>query len=725
MIRLHRYLNVSLLDAPVKVEFETVLREYYALGTSPRHQRHNPAGDYWAKYGDRAKRLLVPSSDDKCDYCELGGSRHELEIDHFRPLMAAGDLEGHASPDHYGWLAFDTKNLYSACKPCIRAKRQIFPVEGPRGQPFETVASLRRNERALLLDPRADEPALHLRFVENGTVEPMTDRGDVTIKVLNLNRNDLQKRRSEVWQRIQFTWHQLLENGATAPGRSAAITSMARDQAPHAAVARAFLAQVSGRSAPPPPAPRRSIPSPPRPSRPLSELIESEATAEEFRLAARPLHSASFRNFRVLRDLRLQFPEPSSGKAPWLMLLGENAVGKSSILQGIGLALAGADEARRWARAEDLLTQKEDEGSIELRFWDNDQPVKLSFARGVPDFGGTRRPSAIMLGYGALRYPTPRTRRANGGGQARFTRLGPLMGPVARIPHPARWLADLGSDDFDIVASALRQVLPVGRDGTMFRRGRRIYFDFGGEARPLAELSAGYQAVVGMTVDIVRVLFERWNSLFDAAAIVLIDEIDAHLHPRWKMRIVKSFREAFPAVQFIASTHDPLVLRGLRNGEVALLRRYPLDPFEAGAEPSDNAESETPEEPRIEVEQDLPPIEGVPVDQLLTSRHFGLRSTLDPELEAQFNEYYHLQSLPETPERLARIADLKTALAGKRLLGRDQREQLLLEAADLYIARQSGALRRLEQENLKQSTLTRLQKIWDRSAGGETAGDQA
>jgi len=76
-----------------------------------------------------------------------------------------------------------------------------------------------------------------------------------------------------------------------------------------------------------------------------------------------------------------------------------------------------------------------------------------------------------------------------------------------------------------------------------------------------------------MACAIMKMLFERWDNLTSASAIVLIDELDAHLHPRWKMRIVSSLRKAFPQVQFIASTHDPLVLRGIRNNEVAVLRR--------------------------------------------------------------------------------------------------------------------------------------------------------
>jgi len=204
-------------------------------------------------------------------------------------------------------------------------------------------------------------------------------------------------------------------------------------------------------------------------------------------------------------------------------------------------------------------------------------------------------------------------------------------------------------------------------------------------------MSAGYQTVVAVAADIMRLLMERWQALESATAIVLVDELDAHLHPRWKMRIVRSLRDAFPSVQFIASTHDPLLLRGLRNGEVALLRRDP----DAGAV----------------ADRDLPPIEGMQVDELLTSRHFGLDSTLDPDTEALFDEYYHLLSLPSDASVKRRIDELRIRLGDKESLGRNQRENAMLAAARAFIAAPAptGGVERA----LKTGTVSRLQAILD------------
>jgi predicted ATP-dependent endonuclease of OLD family len=51
----------------------------------------------------------------------------------------------------------------------------------------------------------------------------------------------------------------------------------------------------------------------------------------------------------------------------------------------------------------------------------------------------------------------------------------------------------------------------------------------------------------------------------DGYALVLIDEVDAHMHPRWQQVLVRRLKQVFPNVQFIASTHSPLIVGGLES----------------------------------------------------------------------------------------------------------------------------------------------------------------
>lgn len=90
---------------------------------------------------------------------------------------------------------------------------------------------------------------------------------------------------------------------------------------------------------------------------------------------------------------------------------------------------------------------------------------------------------------------------------------------------------------------------------------------------PFNSLSDGYRNMVGMVADIAHRAARLNPHLGKYAAektkgVVLIDEIDLHLHPKWQRRVVMDLKRAFPEIQFIASTHSPFILQSLGPGEV-------------------------------------------------------------------------------------------------------------------------------------------------------------
>jgi hypothetical protein len=62
--------------------------------------------------------------------------------------------------------------------------------------------------------------------------------------------------------------------------------------------------------------------------------------------------------------------------------------------------------------------------------------------------------------------------------------------------------------------------------------------------------------------------------------IVLIDELDLHLHPQWQRRVVSDLRRLFPKVQFIATTHSPFIVQTLQQGELIPLEGQPVSEFQ-------------------------------------------------------------------------------------------------------------------------------------------------
>jgi len=72
-------------------------------------------------------------------------------------------------------------------------------------------------------------------------------------------------------------------------------------------------------------------------------------------------------------------------------------------------------------------------------------------------------------------------------------------------------------------------------------------FQLDGNASPLDRLSDGYKTTVAIGVDIMREMLRYWPCLEAARGVVLIDEVEAHLHPRWKMRIMQKVAQRVAA----------------------------------------------------------------------------------------------------------------------------------------------------------------------------------
>jgi hypothetical protein len=113
------------------------------------------------------------------------------------------------------------------------------------------------------------------------------------------------------------------------------------------------------------------------------------------------------------------------------------------------------------------------------------------------------------------------------------------------------------------------------------------FVDANGFKLPVQNLSDGYRSVLSMTFELVRQmaltfghtrLFSPDSTQVLPPGVVIIDEVDAHLHPTWQRTIGVWFRKHFPNVQFIVSTHSPLICQAAEVGSVFRLPRPGADP---------------------------------------------------------------------------------------------------------------------------------------------------
>jgi uncharacterized protein (TIGR02646 family) len=723
-----------------RYEIELLLRrdaEYLAQRRMPFQQ------DIWSGTREALDDLFRG----KCAYCETSVSKGNFDhIDHFRPFQGAEDLDGNTSHLHYSWLAYEWDNLFLTCPICTRSssigpgsrigKGSRFPVEGPRAPLLSSLSTCRQVEQPLLIDPCHDNPEHHLKFNEGGICESLTPKGKVTIELLGLNRVQLVKARREAAQQMQ----RLLQNyilhydtlGNETDMRAALIEALG-GKAEYTATRRAVFEHMrknfepgakrgSSLTADLDELEKKYLPrkTPPvighlSPIQVPQKLLFARELAvppdfDDPRLPLPPFAHDSIRrieisDFKAIESLDLVIPD-GKREIGALALLGENATGKSSILEAISLALLGTAEiAKLKLKGTRFLRREHDESDtvparhpaqIKLHRRGSGEPIVLSIdVRG--QFSGTEYSSMVVLAFGPRRFFSEWKHQRSAGPHSRVTTL---FRPHVALTNPRQWLLHCSEKRFSAAVRALRPLMLLPGDGRVKRRtGHRhqdILFHFGEEREePLRRFSEGYRTVVATAVDVMREMLDYWGNLEDARGVVLIDEIDTHLHPRWKMRIISRLRQAMPQVQFIVTTHDPLCLRGFYDGEVKVMRRGPEG---------------------IESVQNLPSVQGLSVGQLLTSDYFGLASTEDPELETKLRRYVELASNPNRdPQEEEELARHREFTQSKLQLGGSPDEQFVYETIDAYLVRRKEVLPR-QREGVKRDAMEKVLRLWEDSA---------
>lgn len=162
----------------------------------------------------------------------------------------------------------------------------------------------------------------------------------------------------------------------------------------------------------------------------------------------------------------------------------------------------------------------------------------------------------------------------------------------------------------------------------------------------LEQLSEGYKIVIAMVADLAARMAEANPEMpnpLEAKGIVLIDEVDLHLHPKWQRNILKDLHRVFPNVQFIVSTHSPIIVVGAAEiAQVVNLNSI-----------SNNADDIV---PNVAVSN---------VGQVLLSELFGLKSLQSPEWDDKIYERDTILAKAElTPEDEERLSQLDEEMKG-------------------------------------------------------------
>ncbi|MDO9230045.1 MAG: AAA family ATPase [Syntrophales bacterium] len=407
----------------------------------------------------------------------------------------------------------------------------------------------------------------------------------------------------------------------------------------------------------------------------------------------------------------------------WITLLSENGCGKSTVLQSLALLLAGPEGAQKLApRPVGWLRDEEQPGKLSIKIHQSDNdPGQYGSEKITRSFGYTffltgGKPLSIRnkvytepgihesaerrltwlrqnafvskglgwfaVGYGAFRRLTRKSEIIVPSlePQARYTNFFTQFDEDQPLSAFERWMVYL---DYRIVKNkdaearrqqalgiaAINRLLPEGVRFDSVTAEGRIFFDIAGTKVPTLALSDGYRSVLALAGDLVWRLIQAFpesNDPLKEVGVVLIDELDIHLHPLWQRDIALWLREQFPNLQFIVATHSPLIAAGA--GPEALTLKFSLSEGKS-------------------IVEEVPDVSAMNVDRLLQSPAFGLVSPYSPQTQGKIDRYDALlgKRTKLTPKEKTEFEQLSLFMEEARPIGGPPKPDSLQKRIETYL----------------------------------------
>lgn len=330
-------------------------------------------------------------------------------------------------------------------------------------------------------------------------------------------------------------------------------------------------------------------------------------------------------NFKVISNMKLKL------KPGVNVLIGDNGVGKTSILEAIVVALGGFLNGVTGVSAKNVLlsdvridTMNIGGASTSIKYY---TPVRIEcnlnvdeqtykWARIREDESSNRKTKTEKIFRDIAKYAkdvtndiskelpvfsyqssirASQTRRGDFGAEMKKRmddrRCGYLgcLDSVFDLKRIKEWCYEMERIAFDqdrkideyeqfkyIVGIVMQKMSELKEMPKIFysRQYKDLVYMEGREVIPISCLSAGYQSVLWMVMDIayrLATLNPGKKELMKCEGIILIDEIDMHLHPKWQWNVIQTLETCFPHIQFIIATHSPIIISSCKHANLILI----------------------------------------------------------------------------------------------------------------------------------------------------------
>jgi predicted ATP-dependent endonuclease of OLD family len=286
------------------------------------------------------------------------------------------------------------------------------------------------------------------------------------------------------------------------------------------------------------------------------------------------------------------------------LLLGQNGTGKSNVLKAIAIITSGGEaildllsNPDDWVKqgtkeaviSATLVTKMKEERNVLFRIpigatrqdllkLNDDSLMELDKA-----LIRTSR-NYFVAGYGASRRHNSNAEFSSSKERFkisdRVASIYTLFNSDAQLNSLSSWAMNLdyrsGGTEINVIKNTLNYFLEGFKYHSIDKKNRTILFSEGKNLLKLESLSDGYQNMAAWVGDLLFRLTEIFNdykSPLKARGVLLIDEIDLHLHPRWQRKLLDFINTKLPNMQVIATTHSPLTAQQASEGELFALKK--------------------------------------------------------------------------------------------------------------------------------------------------------